>query len=139
MESTVLTKKYSHNLKVESYFIWWECLGCKPRRQHLSGSEKIAQRRQDGKSGYMQGCDKRSTQSEHQRLGIKIKNLVFSVGEMQASGLTEFTPFLSTLWSQSCFLVPLASCIPPLPQQSLWGLAASAGSQGSLIPWWLRR
>ena len=21
------TKKYSHNLKVESYFIWWECLG----------------------------------------------------------------------------------------------------------------
>ena len=27
MESTVLTKKYSHNLKVESYFIWWEYLG----------------------------------------------------------------------------------------------------------------
>ena len=23
----VLTKKYSHNLKVENYFIWWECLG----------------------------------------------------------------------------------------------------------------
>ena len=23
----VSTKKYSHNLKVESYFIWWECLG----------------------------------------------------------------------------------------------------------------
>ena len=23
----VLTKKYSHNLKVESYFIWWEYLG----------------------------------------------------------------------------------------------------------------
>ena len=21
------TEKYSHNLKVESYFIWWECLG----------------------------------------------------------------------------------------------------------------
>ena len=20
------TKKYSHNLKVESYFTWWECL-----------------------------------------------------------------------------------------------------------------
>ena len=23
----LLTKKYSHNMKVESYFIWWECLG----------------------------------------------------------------------------------------------------------------
>ena len=23
----VLTKRYSHNLKVESHFIWWECLG----------------------------------------------------------------------------------------------------------------
>ena len=23
----VSTKKYSHNLEVESYFIWWECLG----------------------------------------------------------------------------------------------------------------
>ena len=23
----MLTKKYSQDLKVESYFIWWECLG----------------------------------------------------------------------------------------------------------------
>ena len=25
--ATVSTKKYSHNLKVDSYFIMWECLG----------------------------------------------------------------------------------------------------------------
>ena len=22
----VSTKKYNHNMKVESYFMWWECL-----------------------------------------------------------------------------------------------------------------
>ena len=27
MEFMLLTKIYSHNLKAESYFIWWECLG----------------------------------------------------------------------------------------------------------------
>ena len=63
MESTVLTKKYSHNLKVESYFIWWECLGSKPRRQHLSGSEKTAPRRPEGKSCYIQVCNKGNRQS----------------------------------------------------------------------------
>ena len=30
---------------------------------------------------------------------------------------------------QSCFLVHLASCIPPAPQQSRWGAAASCGLQ----------
>ena len=35
----------------------------------------------------------------------------------QASGLTEFTPFMCTsaIWGQSCFLVHLVSCIPPAP------------------------
>ena len=59
---------------------------------------------------------------------------------MQASGLREFIPFICTsaIWSQSCFSVHLkewpnwqmaASCIPPTPQQSPWGVAASTGSQ----------
>ena len=49
---------------------------------------------------------------------------------MQASGLTDFTPFIRTsaVWGQSYFLVHLASCIPPAPQQSPCGVAASAGS-----------
>ena len=54
-------------------------------------------------------------------------------GKMQASGLTVFTYFLCTsaIWGQSCFLVHLASGIPPVPQQSSWrGVgAASAGLQ----------
>ena len=43
-------------------------------------------------------------------------------GKMQASGLTEFTPFTCTsaIWGQSCFLVHLAACIPLAPQQSPW-------------------
>ena len=44
----MLTKKYNHNLKVETYFIWWECLGLLVRRQHISSSEKTAPRRQEG-------------------------------------------------------------------------------------------
>ena len=40
--------------------------------------------------------------------------------KMQASGLTEFIPFIcvSAIWGQPCFLAHLASCIPPAPQQS---------------------
>ena len=50
-------------------------------------------------------------------------------GKMQASGLTEFIPFLftSAIYGQSCFLVQLASCIPLAPQQSPWVVAASPG------------
>ena len=35
----------------------------------------------------------------------------------------------SAVWGQSCFLVHLASCIAPAPQQSQWQVAASSGSQ----------
>ena len=51
-------------------------------------------------------------------------------GKTQTSGLAEFIPFIGTsaIWGQPCPLVHLASCIPPAPQQSLWGMVASAGS-----------
>jgi len=60
-------------------------------------------------------------------------------GKMEASGLPEFTPFLCTsaTWGQSCLLVHLASCkaaCSPAPQQSLWGVEASAGSQFGVAP-----
>ena len=52
-------------------------------------------------------------------------------GKMHASRLAEFIPFICTsaLCGQSCFLVHLASCISPAPQQSLLRVAALAGSQ----------
>ena len=48
---------------------------------------------------------------------------------LQASGLTEFIPclFTSAICGQACFLVHLASCTPPAPQQAPWGMAASPG------------
>ena len=51
--------------------------------------------------------------------------------KLQASGLTEFIPFLCTsaIWSQSCFLVHLASCISQLLSNHRGGVAASAGLQ----------
>ena len=60
---------------------------------------------------------------------FKKRNLAFYYGNIQASGLTEFISFICTsaIWGQSCLLVHLASCNPPAPQQSLWGVAV--GSQ----------
>ena len=55
------------NLKVESYFIWWECLGL-----HPSSSEKTAPRRWEGKSGYIQVCNKGSRLSEHQNIRYQV-------------------------------------------------------------------
>ena len=42
---------------------------------------------------------------------------------MQASRLTESIPCIgsSAIWAQSCFLVPLASCISPAPQHLCGG------------------
>ena len=50
---------------------------------------------------------------------------------MQASGLPGFIPFICTsaIWGQCCFLAHLAFCIPPAPQPSPWGMAASTGLQ----------
>ena len=43
-------------------------------------------------------------------------------GKIQASRLAEIIFHMHlAIWGQSCFLVHLASCIPPAPQQSLWG------------------
>ena len=67
--------------KVESYLIWWEGLGLLAWEQDLSSSKKTAPRRQEGKSGFIQVCNKGSRQSEHERSGIKLRNLAFYVWE----------------------------------------------------------
>ena len=98
-------------------------------------------------SGYIQVCSKGSRQSEHQRSDIKSRNLHSIYEKMQASGLTEFIPFIcvSAIWGQPCFLAHLASCIPPAPQQSTFRwqhlLDHSLGSSHSHLEarnrWWL--
>lgn len=58
--------KYSHNLKVESsLLLGGNVTTQKPGRLHLSSPEKTAPRRQEGQSGYTQGCNKGSRHSRH--------------------------------------------------------------------------
>ena len=117
-------KKYCHNLKVGILFSG-NIQDSEPRRQHLSSSEKTAPRRQEGKSGYIQVCNKASRQSEHQRPGVKLRNLAFCVQEdasLWARYIHSFHMHLSFL-GPTLFPCPpqgewqmAAFCIPPAPQ-----------------------
>ena len=83
---------------------------------------------QEGKSGYIQVCDKESRQSDHQRSGIKLRNLAFCVradASLWARWIHSLHMQLS-LRGQSCVLVHLASCIP-----SSSAIMVGGGS----IPW----
>ena len=60
-----------------------------------------------------------------------LKNLAFYVWEDTSlwGSLTLFLSYATQLSGPSLFLAHLGYCGPPAPQQSLWGLVASAGSQ----------
>ena len=81
---------------------------------------------QGGKRGsqaiYIQVCNKGNRQSEHRRSGFKLRNLAFFVWE--DAGLWAHcigSLCTSAVWGRPCFLVHLASCIAPAPQQSPYG------------------
>ena len=99
---------------------------------HLSSSEKTAPRRQERKSGYIQVCNKGSRQSEHQRSGIRVRNLAFYVWEdasLWAHRIHSFHMHFSYLrpilfpWSP-CFLhsSSFSSYIGLAPHQSSGGV-----------------
>ena len=126
------TKKYSHNLKIKSYFFGWNVQYSEPRRQQLSSFEKTAPRRQEGKSGNIQVCNKESRQSKHQRSGIKVRNSAFYVyGRCRPLGsLNAFlsqAPQLSGANPVSLLTLFLASS--QLLSNHGVGMAASAESQ----------
>ena len=119
-----------------------------PGRQHLRSSKKTAPRSQEGKSGFIQVCNKGSRQSEHQRSGIKLRKLVFCVWEdvsLWAHWIHYFNLRLSYLGPNPISLFSLRSgrCVrelllafpcplfttPPVPQQSAWVSVACSGSQ----------
>ena len=150
---TLLTEKYSQNLVILFYFILFggNTQDSKPWRQHLSSSEKTAPKRQQGKSGCIQVCNKGSRESEHQRSGVKLRNVAFYVWE-DASLWTHwiqcFHMQLSYL-GQPWFPVHLkerqtaAACIPQLlsnhhegwqhPLDQFWEPSFTAGDQKSLM------
>ena len=117
-----------HNLKAGVILFGGSVQNSEVGRQNLSSSEKTAPKRQ----GRNQAIYKFPTKGAG---SLNIKDQVSSYfpmyGKMQVSGLTEFIPLIytSAIWGHSCFLIHLASCIPPAPQLSPWGVAASAGSQ----------
>ena len=85
MTSVCRLKNYSHNPKVVILF-GKNVQDSKLGRQHLSSSEKTAPRKQKRKSGYIQACNKESSQSEHQRSGIRLRNLAFYMGRCKPLG-----------------------------------------------------
>ena len=89
--------------------------------------------RQEGKSGCIQLCKKGSRQSEHQRSGIKLRNVAFYVLEevsLWAHWIHSFHVHLGYLGS---ILFPCSSCFlhSPSSWESPWerGVSASTGLQ----------
>ena len=138
--------KYSHHLKVESYFIWWECVGLTPRRQHLSSSEKTAPRRWERESDYIQVCNKVNKQAvwtskiivKKEKSAIKLKNLAFYMGRCKPLGsLNSFLSYAPQLsganslprspWQMA------AACISPAPQQSPCGAGGLCWISGVVL------
>ena len=102
--------------KVESYFICWECLGLWAWETASVALRKLLQggRRE---SGYTQVCNKGSKQSEHQRLGIKLRNLAFCVWDdasFWAHWIHSFHRQLSSLGPNPVSLFTLLLAFPQL-------------------------
>ena len=97
----------------------------------MCSSEKTALRRKEGKSGYIQVCNKGNRQSEHQRSGVKLRNLTFFVREDASLWAHWIQSFHMNLSCLGPILFPCSCCFlhSPAPQQLLWGVAASAGSR----------
>ena len=97
----------------------------------MCSSKKTALRRKEGKSGYIQVCNKGNRQSEHQRSGVKLRNLTFFVREDASLWAHWIQSFHMNLSCLGRILFPCSCCFlhSPAPQQLLWGVAASAGSR----------
>ena len=127
------TRKYNHNLKVQSYFIWLECLGLRARELRAPKLWENCSKEAGGKSGYIQVCNKGSRQSEPQRSGIKLRNLAFCAWEDAI-----LIPFICT--SAIGPILSHSSCCLHSPSSSAkwcWNPTHTVGSVwGALIHIW---
>ena len=103
--------------------IWQDCQCILEEKQKVQDQiqQPHSPRRQEGESGYIQVCNKGSRQSEHQRSGIKLRNVAFCVWDdvsLWAHWVHSFHRYLSYLGpilfpSSPCFLCsPSSSAIP---------------------------
>ena len=67
-------KKYTQPESRELFYLVGMFRTLESRRQYPSSSEKTALRRPEGKSGYIQKCNKGNRQPEYQRSGIRLRN-----------------------------------------------------------------
>ena len=98
----------------------------------MCSSEKTALRRKEGKSGYIQVCNKANRQSECQRSGVRLRNLTFCVWEDASLWACWIQSFHMNPGRLGPILFPCSSGFlhSPAPQQLLWvGGAAPVGSQ----------
>ena len=111
---TLLTEKYSQNL-VELFYL----VGIFRTRSpgdSISVAEKTASRRQESKSGYIQVCSKGSRLSEHQRSGVKLRNVAFCMWEAAGLWARWVHPFHMLLSSPGAHPVSSFTLLLALPQ-----------------------
>ena len=95
------------------------------RTPSLEDSISVPRKLQGGRKGNQvsQVCNKGSRQSEHQRSGIKLRNLAFCIWEDASLWDHWIHPFHMHLmiWGHPVFLLTLLlAFIPPASQQSPW-------------------
>ena len=84
-------------------------------RQNLSSSEKAVPRSQEGKSGCIQLCNKRSRQCKYQKIKYQVEEFsILWMGKCKPLGsLNSFFSDSPQLSGANPFFVHLALCIPP--------------------------
>ena len=115
----VLTEKYNHNMKVENYFIWWECVGFWVQETASQYLWKKCSKEQEGKSSYIQVCNKESRQSEHQRSGIELKNVAYYAWEDASLWAHRIQSFYMHLNYLGPNLFPCSPCFSHSPSFSV--------------------
>ena len=84
----------------------------KKKKKKNPKKQKTAPRRQEGKSSYIQVCNKGSRQSEHQKSDIELRNLAFCLGRCKPLGslnsFLSYAPHLSGANPVSLFSLLLA-------------------------------
>ena len=124
---TAFNWKYSHNLKVESYFIWWECLGLWAQEIVFQYLWENCSKEEGGEVRLCTSLQQKKQEFWTPKIRYQLRNLPFCAWE-EASLWAHWNSFLShAISGQPWFLTHLASCIPPAI--TLEWLAAFAESQ----------
>ena len=127
----LLTKKYSQNLKVESYLIWWECLGLwiwETASQECWGN---CSKETWGEVRLYISLQPREQPVWTSKVRYPVKGFsILCMGRSSLGALwIRFFHMHCSYMGLTLFPCSPGFLHPPAPLQLPWGLAASAGSQ----------